>query len=288
MNISSIWCPPGTLACNGGCLHPLNLQQCPGDNFTSGASAWNVIEALPTCDQIGIGGLCEGDGECGTRPDLDNCLTHNDAGTLFMYDVYEMRSPENATCMDTPDRTTALRMSGSTIVDAQCEDVATIPPCGEVQSWCSWHAQVQALCPATCQLCATCSEISSECRNRIFGSLVRARCPETCNRCTAYDSPEPSPPPPPMPPPPEPSPPPDAPFDPPPIPPLPPTPPTSPPPPAPSPPFFDVSFTTTIDATIDDFNTNMADGYRSDLATLLGGGLPPPTLCSLLQARAYA
>lgn len=57
-----------------GCLKALSGGECPGIMTVSG---------LPKCDSVGLGSLCDGDGECGTDNELNNC---------GHYDVYRLQS----------------------------------------------------------------------------------------------------------------------------------------------------------------------------------------------------
>ena len=303
-NYSSMYCPPGTLICGDGCLQILPFDECPENS----AAGRGEIDAMPNCDDANLtfGDFCEGDGECGTRADLDVCSTWDEeAGVTWHWDVYKKVRPEDAVCADAPGTQTGLRLAGTTIVDALCVDAETTPPCEDLSSYCSWHPQIQAFCPRFCELCASCEDVAEECWNPTFGSIVRERCPVTCNRCSAIESPEPSPPPPPTPSLPEPSPPPPNPSppvpspppwppghrNPPSHPPAPPKPPYSPspqpppapppspphsPPPHPSPPptvpreVYALTFAATIDATIETFDEA---SYKDNLANILGGGV---------------
>ena len=237
-------CPPGTVECMGGCLEILQPSECPA-NTPAGRA---FIDALPNCNSpnLTIGGLCEGNGECGTRSDLDVCTTTttvydaqwpNFQRTVhWHWDVYKKVLPQDAVCADVPGANTGLRLAGSTIVDTSCVDVETYPPCSQLTGYCSWHQQIRQFCPKTCGYCATCAQLSGECSNAVFGSTIQERCPVTCNRCTvSIGSPATPPVPPPLAPPSPPSPPSLSPPR------LPPPPPprpspTSPPPPAPPPP----------------------------------------------------
>ena len=306
IGVMAVHCPPGTLICGGACLEILTPSGCPADDPAGRA----VIAALPNCNSpnLTIGGLCEGDGECGTRQDMDVCVTNEWDAVLGQWykadwDIYKKVAPADAVCADAPADRTGIRLAGSTIVDALCVDIQTDPPCELLTSYCAYHPQVQAFCPRTCGRCATCLQLSDQCYNSVFGSTVRERCPLTCSRCAG--SPEPSPPPPPMPSPPEPSPPPPIPpppapsspphdpgylapptappapphppcsprpHPPPSPPPSPPHPPPDPPPPPPSLPAEvpAVKFTATVDGTLETFNQN---AYRANLAAMLGDGM---------------
>ena len=50
--------------CLDVCLEDISASECP---------SISVTRRMKTCDQAEVGELCEGDGECGTHPDLDNC-----------------------------------------------------------------------------------------------------------------------------------------------------------------------------------------------------------------------
>ena len=63
--------PPDWTPC-GTSLEPIDPEDCPRDSD------------LAACDKVACGVLCEGDGECGTDGDLDNCGGPN--GVRF--DVY--------------------------------------------------------------------------------------------------------------------------------------------------------------------------------------------------------
>ena len=66
---------------NGGKLRNAVVQKCAGlvDDCAARAigadecPSSNSISSLSNCANTATGGLCEGDGECGTDPDLDNC-----------------------------------------------------------------------------------------------------------------------------------------------------------------------------------------------------------------------
>ena len=45
-------------------LYPVGVESCPSNNNSA---------ALATCDSVGFGELCEGDGECRTQTSMDNC-----------------------------------------------------------------------------------------------------------------------------------------------------------------------------------------------------------------------
>lgn len=54
----------------GVCLEPVTASECPDAT---------AMAQLPTCDGIHVvGGLCEGDGECGTSATLNNCNANGD------------------------------------------------------------------------------------------------------------------------------------------------------------------------------------------------------------------
>ena len=53
------------LSCTGGALIPLHPRECPRPTELMG---------LRACNSASVGDLCEGDGECGTDVNLDNCL----------------------------------------------------------------------------------------------------------------------------------------------------------------------------------------------------------------------
>lgn len=55
-----------------GCLKAISTSECPSIMTVAG---------LGRCDTIGVGWLCDGDGECSTDKDLNNCRN---------YDVYRM------------------------------------------------------------------------------------------------------------------------------------------------------------------------------------------------------
>ena len=50
--------------CLDVCLEEISASECP---------SISVTRRMKTCDQAEVGELCEGDGECGTHPGLDNC-----------------------------------------------------------------------------------------------------------------------------------------------------------------------------------------------------------------------
>ena len=54
-------------------LRPVNSSECPEDL------------GLDPCDTYGLrdGDLCEGDGECGTSNDLDNCVTDDTRADIY-------------------------------------------------------------------------------------------------------------------------------------------------------------------------------------------------------------
>jgi len=74
--------------CGGVCLVPLDTADCPvGD----AAKAF-----LPDCLNVAVGGVCEGNGECGTNPELKNCGNRN----IYTREFYEK-------CSSNSDSTTA-------------------------------------------------------------------------------------------------------------------------------------------------------------------------------------
>ena len=75
-------CPLGMLRCFGNCLLLLDAADCP-DATTS--------RDLPNCHMNNVDDLCEGDGECGTSNDIDNCPG--------LWDVYKIVA---STRIDTP------------------------------------------------------------------------------------------------------------------------------------------------------------------------------------------
>ena len=80
--ISSLRLPAGMLRCFGNCLLLLDAADCP-DATTS--------RDLPNCHMNNVDDLCEGDGECGTSNDIDNCPG--------LWDVYKIVA---STRIDTP------------------------------------------------------------------------------------------------------------------------------------------------------------------------------------------
>ena len=58
-------CPPGTSVCGGGCIYPTPANECPTNA---------IATTLPRCYDVPStsDGLCEADGECGARNDLEN------------------------------------------------------------------------------------------------------------------------------------------------------------------------------------------------------------------------
>lgn len=74
--------------CGGVCLVSLDTADCPvGD-------AANAF--LPDCLSVAVGGVCEGNGECGTNPELKNCGNRN----IYTREFYEK-------CSSNSDSTTA-------------------------------------------------------------------------------------------------------------------------------------------------------------------------------------
>ena len=74
-----------------GYLTPVTYWECPGYSGAvsgSGAGSGWPVNLLP-CDQAAFGDLCEGDGECDTENNLDNCHCANPGNTAHRgCDVY--------------------------------------------------------------------------------------------------------------------------------------------------------------------------------------------------------
>ena len=72
-------------------LEPVLLDGCPGSDAAT--------EALEQCDDedLKTGDLCEGDGECGTDTDLNNC-PHNGAFGVLSARVSFFRRAQNSMC----------------------------------------------------------------------------------------------------------------------------------------------------------------------------------------------
>ena len=56
-----------SIRCAGRCLEPVSRRECPANSN------------LPNCRSVGIGQLCDADGECGTYNSLNNCPGSYDA-----------------------------------------------------------------------------------------------------------------------------------------------------------------------------------------------------------------
>lgn len=117
---STGFCPPGTLICgNGMCARPIDSSRCPPDTPSGRA----IIAALPNCLNVGTaGGLCEADGECGTRNDLDNCETNRNDVTLHapFWDIYEVLDASN------------VREQG---LEPAHSPSLSLPPCHGLSAW---------------------------------------------------------------------------------------------------------------------------------------------------------
>lgn len=84
------------LSCSSGVLIPLHPSECPRPTELMG---------LRPCNSASVGDLCEGDGECGTDVNLDNCLE---------MDVYRKLATTATTTLATTtvtSRTSASRSS---------------------------------------------------------------------------------------------------------------------------------------------------------------------------------
>ena len=83
----------GSVSGRGTCgyLTPVTYWECPGQGGAvsgSGAGSRWPVNLLP-CDQAAFGDLCEGDGECNTQNNLDNCYCANPGNTAHRgCDVY--------------------------------------------------------------------------------------------------------------------------------------------------------------------------------------------------------
>ena len=86
-----VMCSPGaavTLDCDAGescglCLRVVKAIDCPG-----------ALDLLPDCNAADLGGLCEGDGECGTSDSIDNCGVGYDVYIKSSIPVQENRVTE--------------------------------------------------------------------------------------------------------------------------------------------------------------------------------------------------
>lgn len=241
-------CPAGQLACLSGCLKPLNSSLCPAYD-------------PPSCNNatMQVGDLCEGDGECGTDNNLNNCdyIAYWNSG----WDVYELVSYHSP-----PPPVPPSLPPGD--IHPSPPPVPPPPPVAPAPSWpycapgCTWTMYHNTVCDTPCYnkaceydnyVCPHNSTLCAPgCDDVLLGNGI---CDDACNNaacrfdsgeCDAFlprppsphppgNAPSPPSPPPPCPPP---HPPGLAPTPPPPSEPEPPSdpPPPPPPPPSPSPP----------------------------------------------------